>query len=65
MGAAVPPAAACGLAIGTKLTALAFVGVLTLAMIWIAGPGTRVRVAAVWVGTLAATGGLSFLRNLI
>jgi hypothetical protein len=56
-------AAAAGLAIGTKLTVLVPVGVLTLLLLirW----RSRPRLALGWCGVLAATGGFWYLRNLI
>jgi hypothetical protein len=56
-------AAAAGLAIGTKLTVLAPVAVLTVLLLirW----RSRPRLALGWCGVLAATGGFWYLRNLI
>jgi hypothetical protein len=54
---------AAGLAIGTKLSLLAPVGALTIALIVAAkrrGPAT-----AMWVGALLAGGGFWFVRNLV
>jgi len=57
-------ALACGLAVGTKVTMLVPVGVLTVAVV-IGGRAGRGRRAAVWFGGLLATGGFWYLRNLI
>ncbi|HEX6666256.1 MAG TPA: hypothetical protein VF081_06645 [Solirubrobacterales bacterium] len=57
-------ALACGLAVGTKVTMLVPVGVLTIAVI-VASRADRGRRAAIWLGGLLATGGFWYLRNLI
>jgi hypothetical protein len=57
-------ALAAGLAIGTKITLLAPVAVLSVGVLCVARPG-RGKVAALWLGGLAATGGYWYLRNLI
>ena len=71
LGRAITPAAlavagiAAGLAAGTKLSFLAPVAALTVAVIVIAARTTRLRAAALWgVPTLAA-GGYWYVRNLI
>jgi hypothetical protein len=58
-------ALAAGLAIGTKVTMLVPVGVITLGLLF-AGErrGARGR-AAIWLGGLAASGGFWYLRNSI
>lgn len=57
-------ALAAGLAIGTKITLLATVAVLSVGVVFLAGPGRRARAGALWVGGLLATGGYWYLRNL-
>jgi len=56
---------AAGMALGTKLTVVVPVAVLTAGVITIAPQGTRGRVAAVWGGGLLAGGGFWYLRNLV
>jgi hypothetical protein len=58
-------ALACGLAIGTKVTMLVPVGVISLAILLGRGGQGRGRRALVWIGGLAATGGFWYLRNLL
>jgi hypothetical protein len=56
---------AAGLACGVKLTALAPVAALTLAVIWLAPKGRRLRTAG-WFGLpMLAAGGFWYLRNLL
>jgi hypothetical protein len=56
---------AAGLACGVKLTALAPVAALTVAVIWLAPAGGRLR-AAGWFGLpMLAAGGFWYLRNLV
>jgi hypothetical protein len=62
-GTLVVAALACGLAIGTKVTMLVPVGVISVAIL--AAPGGRGRRALIWTGGLAATGGFWYLRNLV
>lgn len=57
-------ALAAGLAIGTKVTMLAPVGVITIAIL-LGGRDERARRAVVWLGGLLATGGFWYLRNLV
>lgn len=57
-------ALACGLAVGTKVTMLVPVGVLTVAVI-VGARAERGRRAAIWLGGLLATGGFWYLRNLV
>lgn len=56
-------ALAAGLAVGTKVTMLAPVGVITLAILVSERPELRRR-AAIWLGGLLAGGGFWYLRNL-
>lgn len=58
-------ALAAGLAVGSKVTMLAPVGVITIGIVvaaWRRGLGRR---ALIWVGGLFATGGFWYLRNLV
>ena len=64
-GALIVGGLAAGLALGTKLNLLAPFGLLTLGVIAVAGPGDRVRTAAIWVGSSLVTGGFWFARNLV
>ncbi len=54
-----------GLAIGTKITLLAAIGALTLALLYLAGPGRRLRFAGIWGAALAIPSAFWYLRNLI
>jgi hypothetical protein len=56
---------AAGLALGTKLNLLAPFGLLTLGVIWVIGPGRRVRTALIWSASALVTGGFWFARNLV
>jgi hypothetical protein len=56
---------AAGLALGTKLTVVPPVLALTVGVIWIAGPGYRLRAAATWLGAMLVGGGYWYVRNLI
>jgi hypothetical protein len=56
---------AAGLAAGTKLSFLAPVAVLTVAVIVIAPRTTRLRAAALWGIPMLAAGGYWYVRNLI
>jgi hypothetical protein len=56
---------AAGLAAGTKLTALAMVAALTVAVIATAPAQLRRRSAAVWMIPVLAAGGFWYARNLI
>jgi hypothetical protein len=56
---------AVGLAVGTKVTALAPAAMMTFAVIFASLPGTRLRAAAVWFGAGLTGGGFWYLRNLI
>jgi hypothetical protein len=58
-------ALAAGLAIGTKVTMLVPVGVITVGILTVGGRDGIGRRAAIWVGGLAVTGGFWYLRNLI
>ncbi len=55
---------AAGLAVGTKVTALAPVAMMTFAVLFSAHHGTRLRSAAVWFGSGLIGGGFWYLRNL-
>jgi hypothetical protein len=55
---------AAGLACGVKLTVLAPVAALTVAVIALAPAGTRLRTTALWGLPLLAGGGFWYLRNL-
>ena len=57
-------ALAAGLAIGTKVTLLVPVGVITIAVIW-AQRGRGRRGAEMWLGGLLGAGGFWYLRNLV
>jgi len=57
--------AAAGIALGTKLTMLVPVAAFALAIILVARPGSRRRVAGCWVIGLIATGSFWYVRNLI
>jgi hypothetical protein len=56
---------AAGLAAGTKLSFLAPVAALTVAVIVIAPRTTRLRAAALWAIPMLAAGGYWYVRNLI
>jgi len=58
-------ALAAGLAVGTKVTMLPPVAVLTVGIAVAAERGRRGRQIAVWIGGVATTGGFWYLRNLI
>jgi hypothetical protein len=58
-------ALAAGLAIGTKITLLAPVAVLTVGVLYVTRPHLRVRASTFWLGGIAATGGYWYLRNLM
>lgn len=58
-------ALAAGLAIGTKVTMLVPVGVITVGLLLAGGRDGIGRRAAIWLGGLATTGGLWYLRNLL
>lgn len=56
---------AIGLAAGTKVTALAAAGMMTVAVIFAAADRRRLRATGAWLAGLAAGGGLWYLRNLV
>jgi hypothetical protein len=56
---------AVGLAVGTKVTALAPAAMITFAVLFSAHGGTRLRSAAVWFGSAFLGGGFWYLRNLM
>ncbi|HEY7949983.1 MAG TPA: hypothetical protein VID51_04010 [Solirubrobacterales bacterium] len=58
-------ALAAGLAIGAKVTMLVPVGVMTMGLLLTGERGGIGRRAAIWLGGLATTGGLWYLRNLL
>jgi hypothetical protein len=58
-------ALAAGLAIGAKVTMLVPIGVITVGLLIIRGRNGAGRRAAIWLGGLATTGGLWYVRNLI
>jgi hypothetical protein len=58
-------ALAAGLAIGSKVTMLVPVGVITIGLLVAGGRAGAGRRATIWLGGLAATGGLWYVRNLI
>ncbi len=57
-------ALAAGLAVGTKVTMLVPVGVITAGVLLAGGRPGLGRRAATWIGGLFATGGFWYLRNL-
>jgi hypothetical protein len=56
---------AVGLAVGTKLTAVAIAAALTVAVIALAPPARRWAASGWWFGSALAAGGYWYLRNLI
>jgi hypothetical protein len=64
-GRLVLAAVAAGMAVGVKLTLLAPVLALTLAVLWLAPSGRRRTVAVLWIGAGLLAGGFWFVRNLI
>jgi hypothetical protein len=58
-------ALAAGLAIGTKVTMLVPVAVLTAGLLFAGGRSGAGRRAAIWLAGLAATGGFWYARNLL
>lgn len=58
-------ALAAGLAIGTKITLLVPVAVLTIGVLCVIRRELRARVAALWLAGITATGGYWYLRNLM
>jgi hypothetical protein len=58
-------ALAAGLAVGTKVTMLAPVAVLTVGIAVAAERGRRGKQVAVWIAGVMTTGGFWYLRNLI
>jgi hypothetical protein len=57
--------AAAGVALGSKVTAIAPVTMLTLGVVALAPTGRRLGTAAAWLLPLLATGGVWYLRNWI
>ncbi|HEX7246077.1 MAG TPA: hypothetical protein VF245_10965 [Solirubrobacterales bacterium] len=58
-------ALAAGLAVGTKMTMLVPVAVLTVGLALAAGRPARKRQVGIWVAGVATTGGFWYLRNLL
>jgi hypothetical protein len=56
---------AAGLAAGTRVTGLAMAGVLTVAVVVLAGPGRRWAAAGWWFVPALAGGAFWYLRNLV
>ena len=63
--AIIAPAAACGLAVGTKLTALSLVGALTVGLLWLSPQSRRAATLGAWMAVLTVLSGVWFLRNII
>jgi len=57
--------ASAGLAAGTKLSFLAPVAILTVAVVVVVSRGRRVGAAAAWLVPMLVTGGYWYLRNLV
>ena len=57
--------AAAGLALGTKLSVLAPLVVITVGLPFIAPAGRRVRAALGWLGPMCLTGGYWYVRNWV
>ena len=64
-GALAVAGAAAGLAAGTKLSFLAPVALLTIAVVVIAPRGERMRATAAWSLPMLLSGGYWYLRNLV
>lgn len=64
-GPLVLAAMAAGMALGTKLTLLAPLGVLSIAVVLMAGRGRRWATLATWSVPMAATGAFWYVRNLV
>ncbi len=58
-------ALAVGLAVGTKVTALAPAAMITAAVLAAAADGRRLRTAGIWLGGMLAGGGWWYLRDLV
>ncbi|HEX8743147.1 MAG TPA: hypothetical protein VF712_08425 [Thermoleophilaceae bacterium] len=58
-------AVAAGMAMGTKLSLLAPVALITLGVLVAAPRSDRRRTSGLWIGALAAAGGFWYLRNLV
>jgi hypothetical protein len=56
---------AAGLALGTKLTLVAPVALLTVGIVYLAPRAWRLGFSGVWLGSVAATGGFWYLRNVV
>ena len=63
-GALAVAALAAGLAIGTKVTMLAPVSMISIGLVATAGREKRMQTAAIWLGGLLVTGGFWYLRNI-
>ena len=57
-------ALAAGLGIGTKITLLAAIGVLTVGIAFLAGRGHWLRALGIWLGGMLLTAGFWYGRNL-
>jgi hypothetical protein len=58
-------AAACGMALSTKLTMVAPVALLTIGLLVVAPGGRRGVIAKAWLPWLLLTGGFWYVRNLV
>lgn len=63
-GAILVAGLAAGLAVGTKITLLAPVAVLTAGLLAVVAPGRRLRLGTVWLAGVGLGGGYWYLRNL-
>lgn len=63
-GAILAAGLAAGLAVGTKITLLAPVAVLTVGLPAVLAEGRRLRLGTVWLGGVGLGGGYWYLRNL-
>ena len=55
---------AAGLGVGTKITLLPALGVLTIGLAVLAGRRHWIRAMSIWLGAMLLTGGFWYLRNL-
>jgi len=56
---------AAGLGIGTKITLLATIGVLTILIVYLAWPRHWLRALGIWLGGMLVTSGFWYGRNII